>query len=67
MNTSVPVTLYSNIITFRGTIKSFKLDRDLLKIMTNYKFHVAHSNPQDQNLMFEFAKKWTLTLNRRND
>ena len=36
INISVLVTLHSNMLTFRDTNKSFKLDRDLLKIMTNY-------------------------------
>ena len=35
INTSVPVTLYSNMLTFRDTSRSFKLDGDLLKTITN--------------------------------
>ena len=38
--------MISNMLTFRDTIKSFKLDGDLLKIMTNYNFKVDHSRPQ---------------------
>ena len=34
INTSVPVTLYSNMLNFRDVIKSFKSDGDLLKTMT---------------------------------
>ena len=56
INTSAPVTLYSNISTFRETNKSFKLDGDLLKTMLNFNFNVDHSNPPDQKLIYEFAK-----------
>ena len=31
INTGVPVTLYSNMLTFRDCNKPFKLDEDLLK------------------------------------
>ena len=47
IHTSVPVTLYSNRLTFRDTNKSFKLDGDLLKTMKNYRFNVVHSNALD--------------------
>ena len=57
INTSVPVTLYSNMLTFRGTNRSFKLDGDLLKTMTENKFNVDHSNPQDQKYFYEFRKE----------
>ena len=32
----IPVTLYSNILTFRDSNKSFKQDGDLLEAITNY-------------------------------
>ena len=35
INTSVPVTLYSNMSTFRNSNKFFKIDGELLKTMTN--------------------------------
>ena len=53
----IPVTLYSNIITFRYSNKSFKLEGDLLKLITNYKFNADHSSPQDKKLIYEFAKE----------
>ena len=56
INTSIPVTLYSNMLTLRDSNKSFKLDGDLLKTMTNYNFNVDHSNPQDRKLIYEFGK-----------
>ena len=45
---SIPVTLFSNMITFRDSNKTFKLERYLLKTITNYKFNAEHSSPQDQ-------------------
>ena len=57
INTNIPVTLNCNMIIFRDSSKTFKLDGDLLKTMTNYNFNVAHSNPQDQKLIHDFVKE----------
>ena len=54
---NIPVSLHSNMITFRDSSISFKLDGDLLKLITNYKFNADHSSPQDKNLNYEFAKE----------
>ena len=51
----IPVTLFSNMITFRDTKKSFKLEGDLLNLITNYKFNADHSSPQDKKLIYEFV------------
>ena len=53
----IPVSLHSNMITFRDSNKSFKLDGDLLKLITNYKFNVDHSCPQDKKFIYEFARE----------
>ena len=53
----IPVTLFSNMIVFRDSNKSFKLEGDLLKLITNYKFNADHSSPQDKKLIHEFAKE----------
>ena len=53
----IPVTLFSNMITFRDTNKSFRLEGDLLKLITNYKFNADHSSPQDKKLTYEFVKE----------
>ena len=45
------------MLNFRDTIRSSKLDGDLLKTMTNYKFNVDHSNPQDRKIICEFGKE----------
>ena len=45
------------MIIFRDSNKTFKLGRDLLKVVTNYKFNAYHSSPQDKKLIYEFAKE----------
>ena len=57
INTSVPLTPYSNLLIFRDSNESFRLDGDLLKTITNYKFNVDHSNLQDRKLIYEFGKE----------
>ena len=54
---TIPVTIFSNTITFRDSNKSFRLEGDLLKVITNHKFNVDHSNPQDKKLIYQFAKE----------
>ena len=54
---TVPVTIFSNMITFRESNKSFRLEGDLLKVITNYKLNADHSSPQDKKLIYEFAKE----------
>ena len=54
---NIPVSLFSNMITFRDSNKSFRLDGDLLKLITNYKFNADHSCPQDKIIFYEFAKE----------
>ena len=53
----IQVTPFSNMITFRDRYKSFRLEGDLLKLITNYIFNADHSSPQDKKLIFEFAKE----------
>ena len=54
---TIPVTIFSNMITFRDSNKSFRLEGDLLKLITNYKFNADHSSSQDKKLIYEFAKE----------
>ena len=54
---TIPITIYSNMLTFRDTKKTFRLENDLLKVKTNHKFNVDHSNPQDKKIIYEFAKE----------
>ena len=53
----IPVTIFSYMIVFRDSNKSFKLEGDLLKVITNYKFNVDHSNQQDRKIIYKFAKE----------
>ena len=53
----IPVTIFSNMITFRDSNKTFKLEGDFLKVITNHKFNVDHSNQQDRKIIYEFAKE----------
>ena len=54
---TIPVTIFSNMMVFRDSNKSFRLEGDLLKVITNYKFNVDHSSPQDKKLIYQFAKE----------
>ena len=56
-NGGIPVTLYSNMLTFRDSNKSFKLDGDLSETIKNYDFNVDHSNQQGRKLIYEFGKE----------
>ena len=49
INEGIPVTLFSKMLLFTDSNKSFKLDGDLLETMTNYDFGVSHSNPKNKN------------------
>ena len=54
---NIPVTIFSNMITFRVSNKTFRLEGDLLKVIINYNFNIDHSSPQDKKLIYEFAKE----------
>ena len=54
---TIPVTIFSNMITFRDSNKSFRLEGDLLKLITNHKFNAGPSSAQDKKLIYEFAKE----------
>ena len=59
---NIPNTLYSNMSTFRDTNRSFELDRGLLKTMTNCKFNVGHSNPQDGKISRKFVEEMNFDI-----
>ena len=64
INTSIPVTIYSNTITFRDSNKSFKLDGVLLETMTYADFNVD-SNPQDWKIDYEFGKEMEFNIKQK--
>ena len=45
------------MMTFRDSNKSFRLEGDLLKLITNYKFNADHSKPQDKKVFKRLQKK----------
>ena len=65
INGGIPVTLYSNMLIFRDSDKSLKLDGDVLETMTVYDFNVSHSNPQDQKLIYGFGKEVNFYFNQK--
>ena len=67
INEGIPVTLVSNMLIFRDSNKSFKLDGDLLETMTNYDFNVDHSNQQDRKLIYEFVKEMNFNIRQKGN
>ena len=65
INEKVPVTIFSNMITFRDTKKVFKIEGDLYKVITDYKFNVDHSNKQNRQIIYEFGKEMKYKLKNK--
>ena len=65
INEKVPVTIFSNMMTFRNTKKVFKIEGDLYKVMTDYKFNVDHSNKQNRQIIYEFGKEMKYKLKNK--
>ena len=65
INGGIPVTLVSNILIYRDSNKSFRLDGDLLETITNYDFNVGHSKQQDRKLTYEFAKEMNFNIKQK--
>ena len=57
INENIPVTIFNEMLTFRDTNKIFKLEGDLLEVMSNNKFNVDSSNQQNREIIREFAKE----------
>ena len=65
INEKVPVTIFSNMLTFRNTKKVFIIEGDLYKVITDYKFNVDHSNQQDRKIIYEFGKEMKYKLKNK--
>ena len=65
INKGIPVTLFSNMITFRDSNKTFNLNADLLETITNHDFNVSHSNPKDQKLYYELGKEMNFSIKQK--
>ena len=53
------------MLTFRDTKKVFKIEGDLYKVITDYKFNVDHSNKQNQQIIYEFGKEMKYKLKNK--
>ena len=67
INEGIPVTLVSNMLFFRDSNKSFKLEGDLLETITNYDFNVDHSNQQDRKLIYEFVTEMNFNIRQKGN
>ena len=67
INEGIPFTLVSNMLIFRDSNKSFKLEGDLLETMTNYDFNVDHSNQKDRKLIYEFVKEMNFNIRQKGN
>ena len=67
INKGIPVILVSNMLIFRDSNKSFKLDGDLLETMTNYDFSVDHLNQHDRKLSYELAKEMNFNIREKGN
>ena len=65
INEGIPVTINSNMMTYRDSNKSFKLDGDLLETITNYDFNVSHSDPKEQKLIHEFGREMNFNIGQK--
>ena len=65
INEGIPITIFSNMLTFRESNKSLKLDGDLLETITNYDFNVSHSDPKDQKLISESGKEMNFNIKQK--
>ena len=65
INEKVPITIFNNMLTFRNTKKVFKIEGDLYKLITDYKFNVDHSNQQDRKIIYEFRKEMNYKLKNK--
>ena len=59
LRTTIPVTLYNRLLTFRDTGKKFELERHLLKMITNKNYIVDFSKSLKKNKVC-FSKKCIL-------
>ena len=65
LNGGIPVALFSEMLIFGDSNKSFKLDGNLLETMTIYDFNVSQSNPKDRKLIYEFAKEMNFNIRQK--
>ena len=59
---TIPITLYSNLLTFRDSDKEFELTGDLLKMRTNKNYNVDPVSLSDKKLLYDFAKEMNFDM-----
>ena len=57
IHSTISITLYNNLLTFRDTGKQVGLEGDLLKKITNKNCNVDLASLTDKKLMYDFAKE----------
>ena len=57
IHNTIPISLYNNLLTFRGTNKVIELKRDLLEMITNKNYNVDLASLSDKKLLYDFAKE----------
>ena len=57
LHNTIPITIHDNLLTFRDAGKVFKLEGDLLKMITNKNYNVDLASLQDEQPMYDFAKQ----------
>ena len=63
IHSTIRITLYNNLLTFRDTGKIFELKRNLLKMITNKNYNVDLASLHDKKLLYGFAKEMNFALN----
>ena len=48
IHNTIPVTLYDNLLTFHGTVKTFEMKGDLLQMITDNNFNVDLASFSDK-------------------
>ena len=57
IKTTIPITLYNNMLTFRDTDREFELKGSNLKMKTNKNYNGNLASLQDKNLRYDFPKE----------
>ena len=57
INKTIPVTLYTSLLTFCGTDKKSKLEGDVVKMITNKNYNFGPAKLSDKKIMFDCAKE----------
>ena len=57
LHSSIPITLYDNLLSFRDKGRVYELKGDLLKMITNNKYNDDLASTSDMKLMFDFANE----------